>query len=275
MPAFVLPLFLLGSTITCSMLAIRPLWLWFNLNKRLRRSYPYLLFQHYTNFISRLAGPRLIKQAKIRIRPFRVFSHISPEQLIAYKTLCLILGGCLAVPLGIVNAVTTAVFGFMLPELVLKTRLRNWRKAFRTQFPFAVDLLTLIVGSGTGLQQALEEVAGSIPPGPLRDELWRALGHMALGASLREAFEELADRSGLDEVKAFVAAIVQAQQLGTKVESVLTVLVNNMRERKSQETEERSQLLPMKMLIPLLFFIFPALLIVLFAPFVVSGYLIF
>ena len=52
---------------------------------------------------------------------------------------------------------------------------------------------------------------------------------------MREALEELADRSGLDEVKAFVAAIVQAQQLGTKVESVLTVLVNNMRERKARK----------------------------------------
>jgi pilus assembly protein TadC len=269
------PVLLLGSSVTCCMLAARPLWQWINFSSRLKRSLPKVLFQRYAGFLKNVMGKGIIKKTTTYLTPFSVVSQLEAEQYLALKTLGLFFCGVVALILGGNWVFPLCISGYILPSLILKLRLKRWRAAFSKQFPFAIDLLSLIVSSGTGLQSAVEEVAVSMPPGPLRDELWRALGHMILGASLREALEEFAQRSGIEEVQSFVTALVQAQQLGTELGGVLRVLVGSIRERTSQEAEERSQLLPMKMLVPLLFFIFPALLILLFAPFIVSGYLVF
>lgn len=269
------PVFLLGGSITCSMLAAQPFWLWLNLSNRLKKSLLQVLFQRFVVMFQRVWGDAILERTKVHLEPFKVCSQLKAEEYLALKVLGLFFGGILALILGGNLAFLLCIAGFILPGLILKLRLKKWRAAFSKQFPFTIDLLSLVISSGTGLKPALEEVAGSIPQGPLRAELWRAMGHMVLGASLREALEEFSSRSGIEEVQSFVTALVQAQQMGTELEGVLAVLVGSMRERTSQEAEERSQLLPLKMLVPLLFFIFPALLIILFAPFIVSGYLIF
>lgn len=270
-----LPVCFLGGTVTFSLLALGPLWSWFNFSNRFERSRLKLLIKRLGEFISKLAKDTFLKQVTARLKPLEVVSQLEAGEYLAWKVLGLLAGTLLGLSFGVWGALVLGCMGFLAVDLVLKARLGKFKCAFAAEFPFAVDLLALVVSSGTGLIPALEEVALSMPPGPLRGELWRVLGHMMLGASFDEALEEFARRSGLDEVQSFVAALVQAQQLGTELEGVLAVLVAGIRERERQEAEERSQLLPIKMLVPLLFFIFPALLILLFAPFIVSGYLIF
>lgn len=269
------PVFWLSSSVTCFILAAYPLWLWLNLSNRMRNNLLQGIFQRYANFIRRLAGKKINQKAADYLAQFEAISKLKAEEYLAFKTIGLISGGLLGLIIGKNWAFVLASLGFILPNMFLKQRLKSWRALFYRQFPFALDLLSLIVSSGTGLQAALEEVAANLPQGPLRSELWRVMGHLTLGASLEEALAEFSQRSGVEEVQSPVAALVQAQQLGTELGGVLQVLVGSMRERTNQEAEERSQLLPLKMLVPLLFFIFPALLILLFAPLIMSGYLIF
>ena len=275
MPTILWPLFLCGGTITCSMLAVHPLWLWIHLSSKLKRNYLRVVFKRYAKLVGQLAGKKLLAWAETKLKSFEVCCRLRTDEYLACQTLSLLLSAVAALMLGGKWAFGLCLLGLILPRLYLKMSLKRWKAAFYLQFPFAIDLLSLAVNSGTGLQSALEEVAENMPSGPLRDELWRAMGHIYLGGSFQEALEDFSQRSGIEEVKSFVTALIQAQQLGTKIEGVLNILVNNMRERRSQEAEERSQLLPLKMLVPMLLFIFPALLILLFAPFIVSGYLLF
>jgi len=242
-----------------------------------------------TPFADRVLLPSIeaLANAATSILPARVLANIekqlvragSPMSLNAYVvfwmiSVFLISGLMLAAvvvvwgAVGIQQALVVLMFaavGWMAPGLWLKGRLGARQKLVLKSLPDALDLVTTCVEAGLGLDGALARVAEK-STGPLPDELNRMLREVAMGKLRREALTELADRIGVDELTSFINAIIQAEQLGVGIAQVLRVQSDQMRTRRRQRAEQTAHEAPIKMIFPLVLFIFPAFMLVILGP---------
>jgi tight adherence protein C len=158
-----------------------------------------------------------------------------------------------------------AVVGFYLPGIWLGGRIKARRRQIARSLPDALDLLSICVSAGLGFDGALLEVVQRWR-NPLTEELAAAQRDMRLGQSRREALRALADRTGVPDVSGFVSVVVQADELGTPLREALRAQSEQMRLQRRQQAEERARQATIKMLIPMVLFIFPAIFIVLIGP---------
>ncbi len=167
------------------------------------------------------------------------------------------------------------MLGWTLPGTWLKGRVRARQKRVLKALPDALDLVTTCVEAGLGLDAALARVSGK-SSGPLADEMSNMLRDMAMGKMRREALTELADKLGVDELTGFVNSIIQAEQLGVGIAQVLRVQSDQMRTRRRQAAEKSAHEAPIKMIFPLVLFIFPAFMLVILGPAIIriSGSLV-
>jgi tight adherence protein C len=160
------------------------------------------------------------------------------------------------------------VFGWMLPRTWLKGQVRSRQKQVVRALPDSLDLVTTCVEAGLGLDAALARVAEKTE-GPFAEELQRMLRDVAMGKLRRDALTELHERVGVDELTNFINSIIQAEQLGVGIAQVLRVQSDQLRTKRRQRAEKAAHEAPIKMLFPLVFFIFPAFLIVILGPAVI------
>ena len=158
-----------------------------------------------------------------------------------------------------------ALLGFMLPALWLGNKIRSRKNSIIKSLPDALDLLTICVEAGLGFDQSMQKVAEK-----WEDELSRALARVLheirLGKTRREALRDMADRMDISDVTSFIAAVIQAEQLGVSIAKVLRIQSDQMRIRRRQRAEEKAHQAPVKMLFPMVFLIFPSIWIVLLGP---------
>lgn len=166
---------------------------------------------------------------------------------------------------GLIVAGVSAVLGFFLPEMWLRSKIERRQKEILKAMPDALDLLTICVEAGLGFDAAMGKV----------NEKWdnelslifgRVLREMQLGKVRREALRSMAQRVGLSEMTSFVAAVIQSEQLGVSMANVLRIQSDAMRVKRRQIAEEAAQKAPIKMLFPMAFLIFPSLMIILLGP---------
>ena len=131
--------------------------------------------------------------------------------------------------------------------------------------PDALDLLTICVEAGLGFDMALAKVSEKWES-QLSLAFARVIQEIGLGKLRREALKDMADRIGLPELTSFVAAVIQSEQLGVSMAKVLRIQSDQMRIKRRQLAEEEAHKAPVKMLIPMAFLIFPALMVVLMTP---------
>ena len=166
---------------------------------------------------------------------------------------------------GLMFGIPASILGFYLPDLLLKSRIDRRQKEIRKAMPDALDLLTICVEAGLGFEAAMSKVYEKWD-----NELGRAFGRVIrevqLGKLRREALRDMADRLGINEMTSFVAAVIQSEQLGVSMAQVLRIQADQMRVRRRQLAEEEAHKAPLKMLLPMALFIFPALCIVLMTP---------
>lgn len=160
---------------------------------------------------------------------------------------------------------TFCVMGWIFPRTWLKGQVRSRQKQIIKALPDALDLVTTCVEAGLGLDAALARVAEK-STGPFPDELSRMLRDVAMGKLRREALIEMAQRCGVDELTSFVNSVIQAEQLGVGIAQVLRVQSDQLRMKRRQRAERTAHEAPIKMLFPLVLFIFPAFLIVILGP---------
>ncbi|NMB12053.1 MAG: type II secretion system F family protein [Firmicutes bacterium] len=160
-------------------------------------------------------------------------------------------------------------FGLLIPDFWLKGRIQTRQGAMRKALPSFLDLLTVSVEAGLGFDAALARVT-SREEGPLAEEFQRVLQEIRMGKPRRDALKDLGNRTEVKELSGFVAALVQADQLGVSIGNVLRVQAQQMRRSRRQRAEEAAMKAPIKMLFPLVFFIFPSLFIVLLGPAVIQ-----
>lgn len=158
-----------------------------------------------------------------------------------------------------------AVAAFVLPNKRLDAKVQEREVAIRRALPDTLDLLTICVESGLGFEQALDRVVENVP-GPLSREFARMLGEVTAGSSRADALRNLQERIDSEEVRSFVLAMIQADTFGVSIGRVLRGQADEMRIRRRQEAQEAAQKAPVKMLIPMVFCIFPSLFIVILGP---------
>ena len=173
---------------------------------------------------------------------------------------------------GTVLAVLLGGFvGYYLPEWIIRSRAAKRQKEIQLALPDALDLMSITVEAGLSFDAALDRVSREMG-GPLGDELYRVVQEMRLGKGRGEALRDLSSRTTVEELKAFVMAMVQAEIFGISVARVLHVQANELRIKRRQLAEEKAQKLPVKIVFPLILCIFPAIFVVLLGPAAISIY---
>ena len=197
------------------------------------------------------------------------------DRVLVAKVACLTGGTVLGVlflavfsfawPLRVLGFLAISLLGYWLPNIVLTNAVQRRQSEVRSALADSIDLLTICVEAGLGFDAALAHVSKNTS-GPLADEFYRTLQEVQLGRSRNEAMRNLADRSNVPELRAFVLAMVQADVFGVSVANVLRVQAKDMRIKRRQLAEERAMKVPIKVLFPVLFCIFPALFVVILGP---------
>ncbi len=159
--------------------------------------------------------------------------------------------------------------GYVLTRFSLKSKITKRKEDIYHQLPEVMDLLSVSVAAGLGFDQAVAYVVDK-GEGPLIEELAIVRNEMALGRTRKESLEAFANRCDNAEIRTFVTAVLQSDEMGSSMQNVLQIQAETIRETHRQNVEEKAQKLPIKMLIPLVLFIFPTIFIVLLGPAIIS-----
>ena len=157
------------------------------------------------------------------------------------------------------------VLGYLLPALWLGGKIRRRQDEVLRAMPDALDLLTICVEAGLGFDAAMAKVAEKWD-NALSQAFARVIQQIGLGKLRREALREMDRTTGVADVTSFVAAVIQADQLGVSMAKVMRIQSEQMRIKRRQRAEEKAHQAPVKMLFPLVFLIFPSIYIVLLGP---------
>jgi tight adherence protein C len=223
-----------------------------------------------------LPAPSTDKAKRTQLLMIRA-GYRSPEALMAMRGIKIIspiaaLAGVYFFGLYRINVffipVVALVLGYLLPDMWLTWRVSVRQRKLRRALPDALDLLVICVEAGLGLDQALLKVSQDmrIAHPELSEELQFVNLEMRIGKTRIDALRELARRTGLDDIKALVAMLIQTERFGTSIAQSLRVYSDDMRLKRRQRAEEMSAKTSVKMVPALVFFIFPALMVVILGP---------
>jgi tight adherence protein C len=167
-----------------------------------------------------------------------------------------------------------AIGGYLLPEFWLTARIRSRQQQLRLSLPDCLDLLVVCVEAGLALDQSFMRVTQElrIVHPELCEELDLVNAETRIGRTRMEALRELADRTGVEDIKSLVAMMVQTDRFGTSIAQSLRVHSDELRTKRRQRAEEMAAKATVKMIPPLVFCIFPALFVVILGPAVVGLY---
>ncbi len=161
------------------------------------------------------------------------------------------------------------LLGVMGPTMYLKSRVTSHQTGIKKQLPDAMDLLCVCIEAGLSFDAALLKVSQKLK-GPFIDELLIVYREIQMGRTRREALQNLCDATNLDELKTFASALVQAEQLGIPINNVMRAQSEQLRVERSQQAKEKGMKASIKMLVPMLLFIFPVVFIILMGPTVMN-----
>lgn len=170
------------------------------------------------------------------------------------KTMFIVLGG-----------VGGAALGFVMPQMLLSSKIQRRQNDVIKSLPDALDLMSICVNAGLGFDQAMSKVYEKWD-NELAIAFGRVIQEIQLGKTRREALRAMDANLGVADVTTFVGAIIQADQLGVSISKILNIQAAQMRIKRRQRAQEKAQQAPVKMMIPMVIFIFPSIWIVLLGP---------
>ncbi|WP_373446067.1 type II secretion system F family protein [Salinicoccus bachuensis] len=166
---------------------------------------------------------------------------------------------------GVLIIFTGVATGITLPKLNMNMKAKKRQAQALRELPDFLDLLTISLEAGLGFDAALSKVVAK-KPGVLSDEFKYVLEEVRLGRTRKEGLTAMIGRVPIEELKSLVFSIIQAEKLGIGMVTVLRVQTEEVRQMRTQRAEEKAMKAPVKMLLPMVFFIFPALFIVVLSP---------
>ena len=166
--------------------------------------------------------------------------------------------------------VFVVLLGYFIPDLLLYSKGQERQKIMQLELANTLDQMLISVEAGLGFEGAMAR-AGENGKGPLAEEIVRTLQDMQVGRSRRESYLALSERTNIPELRSFVQAVVQADTYGIAISRVLRIQAKVMRVKRRQRAEEKAMKLPVTILFPLLFFIFPVLFIAILGPAVINA----
>jgi tight adherence protein C len=196
--------------------------------------------------------------------------------MLAKPALCLV-AACLgmlvinAIPNGaiVALAILVVVIAYFIPDLLLYSRGLERQAAIGLELPDTLDQMLIAVEAGLGFEASMSR-AGENGKGPLAEELVRTLQDMRVGMSRSEAYQALAMRTSVPDLRAFIRAVVQADVYGISISGVLRSQAKEMRVKRRQRAEEKALQIPVKVLFPLMLLILPVLFIAVLGPTVIT-----
>ncbi|WP_433829945.1 type II secretion system F family protein [Actinoplanes sp. CA-015351] len=168
-------------------------------------------------------------------------------------------------PGSVIGAIAGFVGGCLLPQLLVNNAGVKRQELVQRSLPDVMDALVIGVEAGLGLDSAMDQVARTMR-GPMADEMHRVLQEMRLGVSRTVALRSLSGRTTVRDLKRLVTALVQAGDLGISVAPILREHAQDQRVRRRQRAEEQAQKIPVKLLFPVLFCMFPAIFVIIIGP---------
>jgi tight adherence protein C len=198
---------------------------------------------------------------------------LTPDEVMGTSVLCALIGVTVSiyfdymlggvgpeVYLGI--TILTAILPFMSLNDMIKRRHHKIRRVL----PYTLDLITLAVEAGLDFTAALSRIAEKLRGNPFQDEVRKVTRELAMGKTRLEALKDMSDRVRLEELRGVVSALVQADELGSPLGPVLRIQAEDLRRKRFTRAEKLAMEAPVKMLGPLIIFIFPMIFIVIFGP---------
>ncbi len=218
---------------------------------------------------------RLLVHAGFRSPAALPLFYVSKALLVVSLPLCVLVGSPLLPKVTtatlLMCALIAALIGFLSPSIWLDHRVQARQRELRIAFPDALDLLVVCVESGLGLAAALQRVADELDVShpTLGAELGLVNAEMRAGVERSQALKNLADRTGLGDIRGLVALLVQTMRFGTSIADALRVYSEEFRDKRMQAAEEQAAKIGTKLIFPLVFCLFPAFFVVTIGPAVV------
>ncbi len=234
------------------------------------------LFKGLANIVTRFTPEQQIEATRRQLELAGKAQTTDPRVFFGQRLMLTVLmgGGAFAVffvlshqapTTALLLTVGGAVLGFFLPALQLKGQVTRRQQGIVRDLPDALDLMTICVEAGLTFDMAMSKVYEKWD-NDLATSFGRVLAEIQLGKTRREALRDMSSRMDVPDVTSFVAAIIQADQLGVSIAKILRVQSDQMRVKRRQRAQEKAQQAPIKMMIPMVFLIFPSIWIVLLGP---------
>ncbi len=225
-------------------------------------------FTNISNFLNRRMPRQTMERLRMRLEMAGNPGNMQPGAFMVLQVVTTIVVAVLAwIIMGgqLLYVLLLALVGYILPTIWLNGRVNSRKKAIVKALPDAIDLLTISVEAGLGFDLAMQRVVEKWD-NELSREFARVLADVRLGKNRRDGLRELVGRTGVPDLSAFVAAVIQADQLGVSIAKILRVQSDQLRIRRRQRAEELAHQAPIKMLFPLVFLVFPSMFVVILGP---------
>jgi tight adherence protein C len=229
----------------------------------------------FSRFVAQFTPSQTLEKTRHKLELADNPANLTPANFFAIRFVAMVILGGLTLALMIIAdlpmsrrvmfTVTVTALGFYLPVLWLGSKIKQRQKAVVRQLPDSLDLLTICVEAGLGFDQGVSQVVEKAD-NELSRAFARYLAEVGLGRSRRDALQSMSARLEVPDVTTFIAAVIQATDLGVSMARILRIQSEQMRIRRRQRAEQAARRAPIKMLFPLAFLIFPAIFIVLLGP---------
>lgn len=228
-----------------------------------------------SKFVGNLQGRAAIERLEKMLLMAGSPTTTTVEDLLGWKGLATIGLAGIGVMLGFMThssfiklllfGIAGGVFGWMLPSLLLKQKIKKRQKRITKVMPDAIDMLSISVEAGLGFDAAMGRLSSKMR-NELTLEFDRVAAEIRMGRRRRDALKNMIERTGVDDLSQFVNALIQADHLGVGVTGVLKTQAQTMRVKRRQHAEERARKAPVKMMFPLVCLLFPPLMIIILGP---------
>lgn len=229
-------------------------------------------YENFLKFIGSAAPKQIREKYEDIINNAGSPKDVTFQRIIAIQIMVgLLLGGILFLISSqsgknhLVLIILAAIIGFILPISYFKTQADKRKREITRQLPDLLDLLYVSVEAGLGFDMALKKTTDKMQ-GALSLEIGKTLDEINKGKNRQDSLRSLVNRTGAEDLSSFVTAVIQSEQLGSNITNTLRIQSVSMRQKRRQRAEEAAAKIPVKMLFPLIFFIFPSLLIVVLGP---------